>query len=290
MPICPYDVLLQRARVGNYAVGAFNVFAMEFLPTILEAAEEEQAPILLQIAPIHFYLMDVPHYVQYVKSQIVKCTVPVGLHLDHGKSEEIILKGIQAGFPSVMFDGSRFSFEENVRRTRQVVEMCHQVGVTVEAELGTLNDEAVEWNTENRQKWMTDPQAAGQFVRETGVDALAVSIGNAHGIYKGTPKLDFPRLRAIRDAVPVPLVLHGGSGLSEDDFRKAILCGINKINIYTDMSVAASQQAKAILIASELPVDYPTILFQARQAVKQVVREKIRIFNRTLSSPPGTRK
>ena len=278
MPFQSYDTLLRNARSGGYAVGAFNIFALEFLPSILKAADELSSPVLLQINPIHFYLTDLPEYLRYIKAQIAKAKVPVCLNLDHGKSKQVILQGIQAGFPSVMFDGSKLPYSENLRQTKEIVELCHAVGVTVEAELGTLNDEGLEITAAMRDRLFTDPNIAAEFVAETGVDALAVAIGNAHGFYKGDPNLDFERLEQIREKVPVPLVLHGGSGISDADFKRAISLGINKINIYTDMSAAAFQRVKEITASNVQPVDYPSMLYQARLAVEKVVQEKMRLF------------
>ncbi len=273
-----YDALLQDAGRKKYAVGAFNIFALEFLPAILSAAEEEKSPALLQINPIHFYLADLSPYLNYVKTQIARVKVPVGLNLDHGTSKEIILKGIQAGFPSVMFDGSKLPYSDNLAQTAQISELARACDVTVEAELGTLNDKGIEITAENRDLLFTDPQKAVEFVEKTRVDALAVAIGNAHGFYKGKPKLDFERLKTIKKTVPVPLVLHGGSGISKADFQKAITLGISKINIYTEMSAAAATEVGKRCNEKEPPCDYPTLLNQARQAVKEVVIDKMRVF------------
>ena len=278
MPLVSYNELLNDARNGDYAVGAFNIFSMEFLPAILEVAEEERSPVLLQINPVHFYLSDLPDYLRYVKSQIAKTRVPVGLNLDHGKDRDIILTGIRDGFPSVMFDGSQYPYEENKTKTREIVKICKPIGITVEAELGTLNDEGLELTKDNQDLMFTDPDKAAEFVNETGINGLAVAIGNAHGFYKGEPKLDFKRLKKIRDKVPVPLVLHGGSGIADADFKKAISLGINKINIYTEMSASASKKMKFLLNEQEKPADYPASLHETRMAVREVVRQKINIF------------
>ena len=278
MALESYDTLLCSARQGKYAVGAFNVFALEFLPSILSAAEEESAPILLQINPIHYYLADLPNYLTYIKSQIAKVKIPVGINLDHGKSLDIILQGIRAGFPSVMFDGSKLSYEENLAQTSQIAALCRATGVTIEAELGTLNDEGLELTEETRDQLFTDPDIAAEYVERTGVNSLAVAIGNAHGFYKGKPELDFTRLQTIAEKVPVPLVLHGGSGISNEDFQKAISLGINKINIYTEMSASAALRVKKETAASDSALDYPTLLQKARDTVKEVVREKLRVF------------
>jgi fructose-bisphosphate aldolase class II len=277
MPLVSYADLLKNAQRTSYAVGAFNIFGLEFLPVILQAAEEESSPVLLQINPVHYPWMDLPAYLRYVKEQLAEISVPVGLNLDHGKSLDVILPGVQAGFPSVMYDGSQLAFAVNLKRTREVVRLCGQCGVTVEAELGTLNDEGLNLTEANQDLLFTDASAAAHFVEESGVDALAVSIGNAHGFYRGKPQLDFERLKAIADATPVPLVLHGGSGVSDDDFRTAISMGICKINIYTEMSAAASGRVRE-LTGSQERMDYPTLLLEARKSVKSVVVHKLRTF------------
>jgi len=277
MPLVSYADLLRKAQRQSYAVGAFNVFGLEFLPAILQAAEDEESPVLLQINPVHYPWMDLPAYLGYVKEQLAKTSVPVGLNLDHGKSLEVVLQGIQAGFPSVMFDGSALPFAENLKRTQEVVQLCRHCGVTVEAELGTLNDEGLHLSEADQDLLFTDPGAAAQFVEESNVDALAVSIGNAHGFYRGKPHLDFERLGKIAGATSVPLVLHGGSGISEDDFRTAISMGICKINIYTEMSAAASGRIRELAVSQER-MDYPALLLEARQSVKSVVVHKLRTF------------
>lgn len=221
--------------------------------------------------------IDPPAYIRYVKDQLATASIPIGLNLDHGTTLDIILQGIQFGFPSVMYDGSRLPFAENLQMTRDVVLLCAKHAVTVEAELGTLNDEGLNLTEQNRDLLFTDPAAAAEFVQATGVDALAVSIGNAHGFYCGEPQLDLQRLEAIAEATHVPLVLHGGSGISNSDFEQAISLGICKINIYTDMSVAATNRVRE-LIESESHVDYPTILLEARKSVKSVVIHKMRTF------------
>jgi fructose-bisphosphate aldolase class II len=277
MPLVSYADLLSNAQKNSYAIGAFNIFGLEFLPAVLQAAEEERSPVLLQINPVHYAWMDLPAYLRYVKEQLAKTSVPVGLNLDHGTSLGVVLQGIQAGFPSVMYDGSRLPYEENLARTAEVVRLCAPCGVTVEAELGTLNDEGRILSEADDDLLFTDPKRAAQFVEDSGVDALAVSIGNAHGVYRGKPQLDFKRLQEIAEATPVPLVLHGGSGISDDDFKIAISLGICKINIFTDMSVAACSRVGE-LTGSDDQFDYPNLLLEARASIKSVVVQKMRTF------------
>lgn len=278
MPLESYSVLLRNAQKKNYAIGAFNIFALEFLPSILQAAQEEHAPAILQINPVHFHLANLPDYIDYVKSQIAKISVPIGLNLDHGPNKSVILQGIEAGFPSVMFDGSKLSYQENIAHTREIRELCQKFGITLEAELGMLNDEGSDLTEDMKTKLFTSPDNAAEFVAETAIDGLAIAIGNAHGFYKGNPQLDFKRLQAIRDRVNVPLVLHGGSGISDSDFKQAIGLGICKINIYTEMSAAAANSMKELLCHEEKLVDYPTSLYQARLAVKEVVKQRMKVF------------
>jgi fructose-bisphosphate aldolase, class II len=278
MSFTRYDVLLDDARKRGYAVGAFNIFALEFLPAILSTAEEEKSPVLLQINPIHYPLADTAPYIEYVKTQIAKCRVPVGLNLDHGAAPEVVLKGIQYGFPSVMFDGSKLPYQMNLDTTKALAQICRSLDVTLEAELGTLNDEGLELTQGNQDKLFTDPDKAAEFVQASGVNALAVSIGNAHGFYKGVPKLDFNRLSGIAQKTNIPLVLHGGSGISDADLQKAISLGIHKINIYTEMSAAAWEQVNTTVRQSDGYHDYPQLLLKARSAVKEVVRSKMRVF------------
>jgi fructose-bisphosphate aldolase class II len=214
----------------------------------------------------------------YIRVIIDKSTAPLGLNLDHGKGLDIIKKGIRSGFPSVMFDGSALPYERNLQATRDVVDFCRPLHVTVEAELGVLNDEGLELEETTRSRLFTDPVRAAEFTEYTGIDSLAVSIGNAHGFYRGKPELDLERLERIKKKVSVPLVLHGGSGLSDTEIQMAISLGIAKINIYTEMSSAASSRLEAIIDQTDRPQDYPSMLLQARDAVHDIVVRKMRVF------------
>ncbi len=278
MPLESYSNLLKDAQSRKYAVGAFNIFSMAFLPSILEVAEEQRSPVLLQVTPVHFHMMEIEPYIAYVKACVAKVSVPVGLNLDHGTDEATIIKAIRYGFPAVMFDASRLPYNENLSRTKNIVTICHACGVDVEAELGTLNDEALESSDSLEGFLFTDPDAAAEFCSQTQIDALAVSIGNVHGIYRREPNLDFNRLTSIARKTGTPLVLHGGSGIPDADFQRAIELGINKINIYTDMSVAAYAKLKQVLHDQPKLVDYPAILYQGRKAVKEIVRHKLQVF------------
>ncbi|MBN1350000.1 class II fructose-bisphosphate aldolase [candidate division KSB1 bacterium] len=278
MPFASLTEMLKKAQQGQYALGAFNVMNLEYLHSIIETAEQERSPVILQINPIHFKHSRVASFISYIREEAINASVPVALNLDHGNDRQVILYAIRNGFPAVMFDGSKLSYEENILQTKQITEICHPLGIPVEAELGKLNDEGVEITPENRSYFFTDPVEAKEFVNITNVDALAVSIGNAHGFYKGDPEIDFQRLDEIRHKVVIPLVLHGGSGISDDDIRRAISCGICKINIYTEMGANASIRLRQIIAEHPEPFDLPWALLEIRAAIREIVRHKIQLF------------
>lgn len=272
------DVLLP-AREGHYAVGMFNAVTSDMVRGVVEAAEELRAPILLSTCEIflkYWPMEELAHYFQFIAR---RASVPVCFHFDHGKSEAACLRALELGFTSIMYDTSAPPFEENLRRVKEMAYKAHSVGVQIEAELGRVGDN--EGSAEGAdvldvpENYYTDPEQARQFVAETGVDALAIAVGNAHGAYKFPPKLDFDRIDAIADAVPVPLVLHGGSGIGDDDFRTAIRKGIAKVNIFTDLSLAGGKAAAAAYADGRGLAD---MVLPAVEAVKQAAAEKIRLF------------
>jgi len=260
--------LLLAAQRGAYAVGAFNIQNLESLLAVVEAAVEEKSPVIVAVTPSAIKYGGLRYLATLVKTAAESASVPMSLHLDHGEDVETVQKCLEAGFTSVMIDGSHLPFKENIALTRRVVELTHPKGVSVEGELGRLAG-VEEKTVEEREKVLTDPDEAKEFVRRTGVDALAVSIGTSHGAYKfkGEPKLDFERLRLIREKVDVPLVLHGASsvpqwiiekatkygaeltgakGIPEDHIRKAIELGITKINIDTDLRLAFTATVREV--------------------------------------------
>ena len=272
------DVLLP-AREGHYAVGMFNAVTSDMVRGVVEAAEELRAPILLSTCEIflkYWPMEELAHYFQCIAR---RASVPVCFHFDHGKSEAACLRALELGFTSIMYDTSALPFEENLRRVKEMAYKAHSVGVQIEAELGRVGDN--EGSAEGAdvldvpENYYTDPEQARQFVAETGVDALAIAVGNAHGAYKFPPKLDFDRIDAIAAAVPVPLVLHGGSGIGDDDFRTAIRKGIAKVNIFTDLSLAGGKAAAAAYADGRGLAD---MVLPAVEAVKQAAAEKIRLF------------
>ncbi|XWJ92007.1 ketose 1,6-bisphosphate aldolase [Phytobacter ursingii] len=271
---------LAHAREHQYALGAFNVLDSHFLRALFAAAKQERSPFIINIAEVHFKYVSLESLVEAVKYEAAHHDIPVVLNLDHGLHFESVVRALRLGFTSVMFDGSTLEYEENIRQTREVVKMCHAVGVSVEAELGAVGgDEGGALYGHADEAWFTDPAKARDFVDRTGIDTLAVAIGNAHGKYKGEPKLDFARLEAIRQQTSLPLVLHGGSGISDADFRRAIGLGIHKINFYTGMSQAALDAIEARM-ANRQPIydEFAQLLLSVEQAITDTVAGQMRIF------------
>ncbi len=236
--------LLLDAQKNRYAVGAFNVNNMEIIQAIINAAEELESPVILQASQGGLKYAGVEYIAALGKLAGRKANVPVALHLDHGTDFEQVMQCIRHGFTSVMIDGSRFPLEENIAFTKRVVEIAHSVGVTVEAELGKIGGTEDHITVSEKDATFTDPEEARIFVEETGVDYLAIAVGTAHGVYKGEPKLDYDRIKAIREVVDIPLVLHGSSGVPSESLQKAISLGICKINIDTDIRASFAQAVK----------------------------------------------
>ena len=272
--------ILQDAHKNNYAVMAVNSINMEMARAVISAAEEERSPIIVNIGMgqmkkhAHANVM-----VPLIKKLAEEAKVPVALNHDHGQDLDFIIKCIQDGFSSVMIDASSFPFEENVHRTSTIVKLAHPHNICVEAELGHVGQADASDN--DKDDLYTTVKEANQYIDDTGVDALAIAIGTAHGAYKQKPKLDLQRLQDIRKSTDVPLVLHGGSGLSDDDFKNAIKYGIAKVNIFTDMCVAGANAAYEYLKANEGCVQMSAYL-EARnkkvEAIKNVTMEKMRLF------------
>ncbi|NWF86602.1 class II fructose-1,6-bisphosphate aldolase [Candidatus Bathyarchaeota archaeon] len=292
--------LLIPARKKAYAVGAFNINNLEALLAVVEAATEEKSPVIVAVTPSAIKYAGLVYLANIVKTAAEMALVPMSLHLDHGENFEVVSKCIEAGFTSVMIDGSFLRFEENVALTKRVVNLAHSKGVSVEAELGRLA--GVEESTvEEKEAVLTDPNNAKDFVEQTGVDALAVAIGTSHGAYKfkAEPKLDFERLRLIKEKLSIPLVLHGASsvpywiiekaskygaeltgakGILEEHIKKAISLGIAKINIDTDLRLAFTATVREVLTNSPKEFDPRKILGPAKEVMKEVVKGKMRLF------------
>ncbi len=269
--------ILQAAIEGRYAVGAFNFTALAGVQAAAQAAEEERSPLILQIHPAGIDALGLPYVMASVEAAR-HTGVPITLHLDHSRDLKSVETCVRAGFASVMIDGSSLPLAENVDLTAGAVQIAHAEGVFVEAELGRVGSGEEEVGEAYRACYLTDPEEAVAFVEQTGVDALAVAIGSAHGLYSFEPKLDFSRLQEIRSCVTVPLVLHGGSDLPEDQIRRAVELGISKINVHTD-SIRAYDGAVRKFISESSELIWPGHLLTAgRSAIKELVRSKMRLF------------
>ena len=229
------NALMQYAQEHKMAIGSFNGPTLESARAAVEAAQELGVPLILQHAPAHDPYISLELAGKIMLALAEQATVPVCVHLDHGHSLETVMRAIRTGYTSVMYDASGKPFEQNLQETRKIVRMAHAVNVSVEAELGNLpHNFHGEMTDENPEAFYTNPEDARRFVKETGVDALAIAFGTVHGVYKAKPKLSFDVIRRVREATGgLPLVMHGGSGLSDEDYRTAIACGIRKINYYT---------------------------------------------------------
>lgn len=270
--------VLGDAQKGRYAVGAFNVNNMEIVQAIIEAAEEQQSPVILQASQGGLKYAGVDYIAAMARLAGEKASVPVVVHLDHGTDFKQIMLCVRNGFTSVMIDGSKYPLEENIEVTKKVVEVAHAVGMSVEGELGKIGGVEDDVKVDEREAAMTDPADAEYFAKETGVDALAISIGTAHGLYKGEPKLDFDRLKNIRAVVDVPLVLHGASGVSDEAIKKAVELGICKINIDTDIRQAFTRGVHAAVKENPDEYDPRKILGPARDEMKNIVATKLKLF------------
>lgn len=269
------DILLPAQKNG-YGVGFFNAVNMEMARAVIETAEALQMPVMVGTAEILLPAMDLAHVASYLIPLAEKASVPVCVHYDHGLTFERCMEAIELGFTSIMYDCSTEDYETNVRKVAEMVAICHAKGITVEGELGHVGDNEGAGKLENPSDYYTDPAMAEDFVKRTGVDSLAVAVGNAHGDYKFPPKLDFERISAIAKATGVPLVLHGGSGLSDEDFKLAVKRGVCKVNIFTDIDKAGKAGVEEGIAAGEKTM-MGLIPYEIR-AMKKVVEEKIRLF------------
>lgn len=274
------DVLLP-AKKGKYAVGLFNAVNLELARGIIAAAEETQSPVIMGTAEVLFPYGPLEEVSYYLIPMAKKAKVPVVIHLDHGLRKESCLQALKLGFSSIMYDCSTDPYDVNVQKVKEMAEIAHSYGATIEAELGHVGDNegSAEGNShvEDPSQYFTDPKQAKDFVDKTGVDALAIAVGTAHGAYKLPPKLDFERIETIAKTIDIPLVLHGGSGLTDNDFRKAIERGISKINIFTDINIAAVEaEFSAFDKMSKGVID---LIPAAVGAVKAEVIRKMELFH-----------
>ncbi len=274
------EVLLP-AKQKKYAVGLFNAVNLELARGIIAAAEATQSPVIMGTAEVLLPYGPLEEVSYYLIPMAKKANVPVVIHLDHGLRKETCLKALELGFSSIMYDCSTDPYEINIEKVREMAETAHSYGATIEGELGHVGDnpDSAEGDShlEDPFRFFTDPKMAKDYVEKTGVDALAIAVGNAHGAYKLPPKLDFERIRTIADTVKVPLVLHGGSGLTDNDFRRAIQEGISKVNIFTDINVAAVEaEFKKFDSMNKGIID---LIPAAVEAVKQECQKKMELFS-----------
>lgn len=269
------DVLLP-AKKGSYGVGFFNAVNVEMARAIIETAEELRAPVMVGTAEILLPAMELARVAEYLIPMAEKASVPVCVHYDHGLTFEKCMQALELGFTSIMYDCSTAPYEENIEKVAEMVKICHAMGRTVEGELGHVGDNAGAGKLENPSDYFTDPETAEDFVKRTGVDSLAVAVGNAHGDYAFPPKLDFERIRVIAEKTGIPLVLHGGSGLSDTDFKTAVKEGVAKVNIFTDIDKAGKRGIEAGLAAGEKSM--MGLIPYEIDAMKEVVRDKILLF------------
>lgn len=268
--------ILNDARKHGYAIGSFNVYNYETIRAVIESAEEMQIPVIVAFGERYMENMDFDTVSSIVNSISKNLSIPVALHLDHCKSFDNIVKAIRFGFTSVMFDGSGLDYKDNIEKTKLVVSVAHAAGVTVEAELGSIASGNFS-SEEGGDEIYTDPEQAREFVDLTGTDALAVSIGTVHGLYKGEPRINIDVLKAIAGKVQIPLVLHGGSGTPEKVIRDCIKNGICKINVNTEISMFAVSKLKE-LIQSNTNIHLSKVSLMQVKFIKEIVKKYISLF------------
>jgi len=276
MSLVTMKALLNRAREKHIGVGAFNVGNMEMIIGAIKAAEESNTPIILQIAEVRFKHSPLKYMGPMMVEAAKKAKVDIAVHLDHGLTIEAVKEALSYGFTSVMFDSSTYPYLENIKRTKEVVELAKKYGATVEAELGHVGGS--EDGSKDSSVLYTDPKQALDFVNQTGIDALAVAIGNAHGVYKSTPKLAFDVLDNIHSLVSIPLVLHGGSGISDLEFQKLIKHGIVKVNIATATFNTLTNEVKNYINNNDKHNYFDLNLAMVNGAYKNV-KHHIDVFN-----------
>lgn len=281
----PMNEMLRDAARRQYAVPCFNAINLDMVRGIIEAAEEERSPVIICHAEIHFKYTPLEQIAPIMVEAMKRATVPVSVLLDHGKSLSAVMNAMALGFNAIMYDGSEYEYEENVRRTADIVQIARTLGVSVEGELGYVarpvsggaegaDDDSIIDDTSH----YTDPAQAAEFVERTGIDALAAAFGTVHGIYLKKPTLDLERLAQISRTAGVPVVMHGGSGLSDEDFGRSIDRGVAKINYYTGMAHKVTEQAKTRLLQSSESVFYHEFMMNVIRDIKEDAQQIMRTF------------
>lgn len=266
--------MLLNAKRGGYAVTAFNIENMEMAQTVIQTAAEMRSPVMIQTTPgtIKYAGLDMLHAMVAVEAE--KVDIPVALHLDHGDSYDLCMGALKAKYTSIMIDGSKLPFEENVALTKSVVEQAKQLGIDVEGELGTVSGKEDSHVVKSSEQIYTDPGQAKEFAERTGVNSLAVAIGTAHGFYKGVPKLDYDRLKKIIELVSVPIVLHGASGVPDEAVQRCIELGVCKVNFATELRAALTKGVREALL-DEKVYDPKVFMKQGKKYVAETVKHKI---------------
>lgn len=276
MALVPMGVLLQEASTQGYAVGGFNVFNFETLSAVTEVAEEVKAPLVVGISERLFTFVDAESLAIAVMRAAKRSSAPMALHLDHGRTFDGVMKALRWGFTSVMFDGSSLPFQENLQKTKEIAKIAHSLGVSVEGELGYLCS-CGEYIDNLADENFVKAEQVAEFVSQTKVDAVAVGIGNKHGSYRGKPTLDIDRVKELKAMTRVPLVLHGGSRLAMADFPQAVTSGIAKVNIATDMCIAATDTIKKELGINP-NIHYVNLMLNVKKGVKEAVKKYMLAF------------
>lgn len=269
--------MLEDAKENRYGIGFFNAVNMEMARAVIETAEEMNTPVIVGTAEVLLPAMPLHRVAAYLIRMAEEARVPVAVHYDHGLTFEKCMEALRLGFTSIMYDCSMASYEDNIERVAEMVRICHAMDVTVEGELGHVGDNSGSGRLAKPEDYYTDPARAREFTDRTGIDALAVAVGNAHGDYAFPPKLDFDRITEISDITGIPLVLHGGSGLSDSDFTQAIQRGICKINIFTDLDKAGKAGIEKGL--KEGAKTMMELMPYELEEMKAVVRNKISLFS-----------
>ncbi|WP_435927983.1 tagatose-bisphosphate aldolase subunit KbaY [Dryocola sp. BD613] len=277
MTIISTKYLLADAQLNHYAVPAFNIHNAETIQAILEVCQELQSPVILAGTPGTFKHIPFKEIYALCEAYSETFAMPVAIHLDHHETWQDIATKVLAGSRSAMIDGSHFPFEKNVKLVKQVVDFCHQRDCSVEAELGRLGGVEDDMEVSDESAFLTDPQQARDFVARTGIDSLAVAIGTAHGLYTKTPKIDFERLAEIRNVVDIPLVLHGASDVPDEFVRRAISLGVCKVNVATELKIAFADAVKQWFSTNPQGNDPRYYLRVGMDAMKEVVRDKIKV-------------
>lgn len=270
--------LLLEAQRNKYAVGAFNVENMEMVLAVLSAAEETNSPVIMQTTPGTVKYAGADMYFANIRAAARRTRIPVACHLDHGNTLAIAVQALHAGYTSIMIDGSKLPFEENIALTKTVTEICHAVNIPVEAELGRVGGKEDGLDNSQSENPYTDPDEAAVFVERTGCDSLAVAVGTAHGVYKGIPHINFDVLAKIHEAVNIPLVLHGTSGVPDDQVIRCVSMGMCKVNYATDLRIAYTYGVKKYIKENPGVFDPKKYGTYGMEEVKRYVKERMQVI------------